>query len=191
MAHYLQPLLAPRAVAFMGASPKADSPGNDMLRMIKRAGFKGAIYPLNPKYPEVEGFRCYASLKDLPETVDHVVLSVANARLEAAVDEAIAHGAKAATIKSISSMFAFYIHSRMYVSEIIEQSGRFRRTLSTNRTRKNTKSLINDIQQSFAITFHSDSGFLFSVAFSPTTLITKIKGLLRSPFSIFQISVFL
>lgn len=98
MAHYLQPLLAPRAVAFMGASPKADSPGNDMLRMINRADFKGAIYPLNPKYPEVEGFRCYASLKDLPETVDHVVLSVANARLEAAVDEAIAHGAKAATI---------------------------------------------------------------------------------------------
>ncbi|MCK6454630.1 MAG: acetate--CoA ligase family protein [Alphaproteobacteria bacterium] len=94
----MSPLLAPGAVAFVGASPRPNSPGNDMLRMAKRSGFTGAVYPINPRYEEVEGFRCFPSLASLPERVDHVVLGVANARIEAALEEAIAHGARAATI---------------------------------------------------------------------------------------------
>lgn len=98
MTHKLTPLMSPRAVALVGASPRPDSPGNDMLRMLRKSGFGGGVYPINPKYPEVEGWRCFPSLAALPEKVDHVVLSVANARIEAALDEAIAHGARAATI---------------------------------------------------------------------------------------------
>ncbi len=98
MPHPLTPLLAPRAVAFVGATPRPNSPGNDMLRMVKRSGFRGAVYPVNPKYDNIEGLRCHANLAALPERVDQVVLSVANARLEAALEEAIAHGARAATI---------------------------------------------------------------------------------------------
>lgn len=90
--------MAPRAVAFVGASPRPNTPGNDMLRMIRQCGFAGGIYPINPRYQEVEGFRCFPSLEALPERVDHVVLSIANARIEAALDEAIAHGARGATI---------------------------------------------------------------------------------------------
>ncbi len=69
-----------------------------MLRMVKRSGFSGAVYPVNPKYGSVDDFRCYPSLAALPERVDHAVLSVANERLEAALDDALAHGARAATI---------------------------------------------------------------------------------------------
>ncbi|MBI3708241.1 MAG: acetate--CoA ligase family protein [Proteobacteria bacterium] len=90
--------MAPRAVAFVGATPRPNSPGNDMLRMVKHSGFQGAVYPINPKYDSVEGFRCYPSLAALPERVDQVVLSVANARLESALEDGIAHGARAATI---------------------------------------------------------------------------------------------
>jgi acetate---CoA ligase (ADP-forming) len=96
--HPLAPLLSPRAVAFVGATPRPNSPGNDMLRMVARSGFKGAVYPVNRKYDSIENIRCYPSLAALPERVDHVVLSVANERLEAAIDEALAHGARAATI---------------------------------------------------------------------------------------------
>jgi acyl-CoA synthetase (NDP forming) len=98
MTHKLTPLMSPRAVALVGASPRTDSPGNDMLRMLRKSGFKGPAYAINPKYEEVEGYRCFPSLASLPERVDHVVLSVANARIEAALDEAIAHGARGATI---------------------------------------------------------------------------------------------
>lgn len=98
MPHRLAPLMSPRAVAFVGATPRPNSPGNDMLRMVRQAGFKGAVYAVNPKYDSVENVRCYPDLAALPERVDQVVLSVANARLEEALDEAIVHGARAATI---------------------------------------------------------------------------------------------
>jgi len=96
--HRLDPLLAPRSIAFVGASTRADSPGNNMVRMPLHAGYEGRIYPVNPGYDAVEGLRCFPSLAALPETVDHVVLGVANAKLEAALEEAIAHGAQAVTI---------------------------------------------------------------------------------------------
>ncbi|MDH3693104.1 MAG: acetate--CoA ligase family protein, partial [Gammaproteobacteria bacterium] len=58
----------------------------------------GAIYPVNPKYDQIEGLQCYPSLDDLPEAVEHVVLGVSNERLEASLQQAINHGAKAVTI---------------------------------------------------------------------------------------------
>lgn len=96
--HKLDPLLMPHSIALLGASTKPDTPGSEMVRMPLLAGYKGRLYPVNPNYDRVEGLQCYPSLDALPETVDHVVLGVANHRLETALDAAIRHGAKAATI---------------------------------------------------------------------------------------------
>ena len=76
--HPLDPLLAPRSLALVGASTKPDSPGNSMVKMPLLAGYEGRIYPVNPGYDAVEGVRCFPSLAAIPETVDHVVLGVAN-----------------------------------------------------------------------------------------------------------------
>jgi len=69
-----------------------------MLHMAARGGFSGKSYPINPNYKEIEGQRCYSSLSDLPETVDLAIIAIANARLEVAMREAAAHGARAAVI---------------------------------------------------------------------------------------------
>lgn len=69
-----------------------------MLRMIERAGFTGDIYPVNPKYDRIESYRCWRSFAELPGPVDLAILSVANARLEATLMEAIAAKARAAVI---------------------------------------------------------------------------------------------
>lgn len=98
MTHRLAPLLAPASIAFVGASAKPNSPGNDMLRMIRRGGFQGAVHAVNPNYSEVEGFSCLPSLSAIATPVDLAVLSVANHRLEAALEEAIAIKARAAVI---------------------------------------------------------------------------------------------
>src|SRR5436190_7132495 len=97
-AHRLDPLLAPRSIAFVGASPRKRTPGNDMLTMIARSGFTGTVFAVNPNHSEIEGRRCYPTLATLPEPVDLVVLSVANARIEAALREAIDARARAAVI---------------------------------------------------------------------------------------------
>ena len=97
-AHPLDPLLAPRSIGFLGASQRRDTPGNDMVRIAVAGGFDGALYPINPRYSEVEGLTCLPSIDDLPETVDHVVLCVASEKIEEALAKAIRHGARAATI---------------------------------------------------------------------------------------------
>jgi len=97
-AHRLNPLLAPQSIALVGASPKFETVGNGMIRGVREGKFGGRIYLVNPNYPEIDGQPCYPSLAALPETVDHVVIGVANARIEAQLAEAIRHGARAATI---------------------------------------------------------------------------------------------
>jgi acyl-CoA synthetase (NDP forming) len=101
--HPLSPLLSPRSIAFVGASPRPDTPGNDMLKMIVRSGFAGAIYPINPNYREIEGRRCYAGFADLPEPVDLAVIVVPAAHVISTIEQCGARGIPAAVI--ISSGF--------------------------------------------------------------------------------------
>ncbi len=96
--HRLQPLLAPRSVAIVGASPKQESFGWTSYRALADCGFPGTIALVNPGYDTIDGRPCHPSLSALPEPVEHAMLNVANARLEAVFDEAIAAGIPAVTI---------------------------------------------------------------------------------------------
>ena len=98
--HRLDPLLRPRAVAVVGASSRADSLGEWSLKNLALGGYRGRIYPVNPRYEELQGNTCCASLSELPETPDLVIFAVGDASLEAALDEAIAAGIPAAVIQS-------------------------------------------------------------------------------------------
>ncbi len=96
--HRLDPLLRPGSLAFVGASVRPSTPGNTMVRAVAMDGYAGRVYAINPKYDVVEGVACFPSLSALPETVEHVVLGVANEHLEAELAATIRHGARAATI---------------------------------------------------------------------------------------------
>lgn len=100
MAHRLDPLLRPRSVAVVGASEDNDAMGEWSLRNLLKGGYEGDIYPVNPKYAEVQGVKCYSYLADLPEPPDLVVFAVSDRWLEKVLDDAIAAGAKAAVIMS-------------------------------------------------------------------------------------------
>lgn len=93
----LDPLLAPRSVALVGASIVPDSFGQALLDMAESGGFTGKVYPVNPRYtgkdPRFAGRLC-----DLPSRVDHAVLGVANERLENAMQQAAEVGVKAVTV---------------------------------------------------------------------------------------------
>jgi acyl-CoA synthetase (NDP forming) len=98
MPHKLDRLLRPRSVALVGASPKEGSVGRGMITSTGMAGTPSKIYFVNPGYEEIDGQRCYPSLSTLPEPVDMAVLGIANARLEATLEEVIACGIGAVTI---------------------------------------------------------------------------------------------
>ncbi len=98
--HRLDPLLRPKSVAVVGASRRADSIGEWALKNLATGGYKGRVYPVNPRYTEVQGHRCYSNLSELPEVPELVVFGVGDHRLEAALDDAIAAGVPATVIQS-------------------------------------------------------------------------------------------
>lgn len=99
-AHPLDPLLRPASIAVLGASERAHTVGSRVMQNLQHGGFNGPLYPVNPTRKTVFGLPCYPSLAALPETVEQVIFAVADSRVEAALDDTIAHGARAATIYS-------------------------------------------------------------------------------------------
>ncbi len=94
----LTPLLAPRSVAILGASNDSTQIGGRPIDYMRKAGFKGALYPVNPNRPEVQGLRAYRSVADLPETPDVAIVAVPASIAVQAVDDLGRRGTKAALV---------------------------------------------------------------------------------------------
>ena len=71
---HLDSLFQPKSVAVIGASGRAYSVGGTLWRNVRTGGFGGAIYPVNPKYKELDGRRCYAHVDQLPEAPELAVI---------------------------------------------------------------------------------------------------------------------
>jgi acyl-CoA synthetase (NDP forming) len=67
---------APGSIAMMGASNDHRKWGYRILSNIIQGGFKGRIYPINPKGGEIRGLKVYASVKDVPEKPDLAIIVV-------------------------------------------------------------------------------------------------------------------
>jgi len=66
----------PGSVAVVGASQDIGRIGYNILESIVAGGFRGPVYPVNGKYPEIMGLKCYGSLAELPQAPDMVALAV-------------------------------------------------------------------------------------------------------------------
>ena len=73
--HYLSTLFSPKSVAIFGASDKPDSVGQIVMQNMLASGFKGKIYPVNSKHKTVQGQTAYASINDIGEPVELVVIA--------------------------------------------------------------------------------------------------------------------
>ncbi|RCW64114.1 CoA-binding protein [Pseudorhodoferax soli] len=78
----LQALLAPAAVAVVGASDNIHKVGGRPLQYLAQQGFRGRVYPVNPRAATVQGLRAYPSLEALPEVPDAVVVCIASEGVE-------------------------------------------------------------------------------------------------------------
>ena len=65
------------SVAIVSASTNPEKIGHIIMKNIINGGFKGHIYPINPKSPEILGLRCYTSLVELPvDKIDLIIIVV-------------------------------------------------------------------------------------------------------------------
>ncbi len=91
-------LLNPRAVALVGASADERKVAARAQRYLRRHGYRGPVFPVNPRHAEVFGEPAFASLGDLPEPVDHAFIMVPTAAVVDAVAECGACGIPCATV---------------------------------------------------------------------------------------------
>jgi len=92
----LDAIFHPRSVAIAGVSmqqPGFAGVGLGFLLSLMELGFP-AVYPVNPKYQEIEGLRCYASVLDIEGPVDHVISSVPARIVPQLVEDCIAKGVR-------------------------------------------------------------------------------------------------
>ena len=94
----LQSALAPRSVAVIGASDNPHKVGGRPILFMKRYGFRGALYPVNPGRAEVQGLKAYPSIEEVPEAPELVVVAVAGEEAVRAVETCARLGVKAAVV---------------------------------------------------------------------------------------------
>jgi len=96
----LEKLFNPKSVAIIGASTKELSIGNVITRNLLRYGYKGAIYPINPKAPEICGLKAYPGILDVPGEVDLAHFSIPSKFAPMAMEECGKKGVKFVIINS-------------------------------------------------------------------------------------------
>jgi len=70
----LDSLFYPKSIAVIGASPNIGGGKLPYYQILKMIGFKGNLYPVNPKYTNIGGAKTYASIDDLPEGIDFAIV---------------------------------------------------------------------------------------------------------------------
>ena len=89
----LDPIFKPESVAVVGASRTEGKLGYTVLRNIKE-GFKGRIYPVNPKADEILGLKCYSSIEEIPDRIDLAVILVPHSSVIDAIRSCAKKGAR-------------------------------------------------------------------------------------------------
>jgi len=85
-------LIETKTIAVVGASPKLWRDSGAISEFLNKRGYK--VFPVNPKYHEVLGMKCYPDLKSIPETIDMVDIFRNPDEVGPVIDEAIVVGAK-------------------------------------------------------------------------------------------------
>lgn len=93
-----QHLFRPRSVAVIGASSREGSVGAVVLHNIVQGGFEGPVWPVNPKYREIGGLRCFDSIDALPDMPDLAVVLTPPATVPGLIAQLAHKGTRAAVV---------------------------------------------------------------------------------------------
>jgi acyl-CoA synthetase (NDP forming) len=94
----LDAILKPKSVAVIGASTSPDKIGYEILKNILDSGFKGSVFPINPKADVILDLPCHKSVKDITEPPDMAVVIIPARFVPQAVQECGEAGVKGAVI---------------------------------------------------------------------------------------------
>src|ERR1019366_3100529 len=96
----LRGFFAPKTVALVGASGDRNRFGGKVLHRLLHFGSTGDVFAVNPSAREVQGVRCYASLRELPVAPEHVGIAVPVQHVFSVLEDCAALGTRFVTLFS-------------------------------------------------------------------------------------------
>ena len=96
----LNALLNPKSIAIIGVSNDPSRIGGRILRYLRNHGYKGDIFPVNPKYQEIDGIRCCPDVASIPVEIDVALVAVPENLVLSVLEESGKAKVKAAVIYS-------------------------------------------------------------------------------------------
>ena len=76
MPHPLDSFFAPDSIALIGASRDLEKIPGRLLSMLRKNGFPGKIYPINPNYGDIDGLQCYPAIADVGQPIDLAIVII-------------------------------------------------------------------------------------------------------------------
>src|SRR6195256_543505 len=104
MPHPLDSFFAPDSIALIGASRDLEKIPGRLLSMLRKNGYPGKIFPINPNYGDIDGLKCFAAIADVRQPIDLAIVIIPAKAVLGALEQCAAAGVKNAVI--ISSGFA-------------------------------------------------------------------------------------
>ena len=98
--HYLTSLFAPESVALIGASERPGSIGAMLVSNVRAAGFRGALFAVNPKYRTVQEVPCFPSIAKISQRVDLAVIATPAATVPGIIEQCGKAGVRSAVVIS-------------------------------------------------------------------------------------------
>ncbi len=94
----LEPLFRPNSVAIVGASDDTRKPSGLPVKNLLDHGYKGKVFPVNPKRDTIQGLKAYPSITDIPDEIDVAIVVLPAAACPPIVRECAEKGVKAMVI---------------------------------------------------------------------------------------------
>ncbi|MDP3046171.1 MAG: CoA-binding protein, partial [Chloroflexota bacterium] len=88
----------PQSLAVIGAAREEGKLGYGVINNVITHGFKGKVYPINPKADAILGLKCYPSVLAVPEPIDVAVVVIPNKLVAGVMEECGQKGVKGAII---------------------------------------------------------------------------------------------
>ena len=89
----------PKGIALIGASADVAKGGYNILKNLM-IGYRGPIYPVNPRYQTIEALHCYPSVLEVPDPVDLAIVFVPAQAAVKAVKDCASRGIKGVMVQS-------------------------------------------------------------------------------------------
>src|SRR3954447_22504851 len=96
--HPLDSFFAPSSIALIGASRDLDKIPGRLLAMLRKNGYPGRLYPVNPNYDEIDGLSCFKSIADVGAPIDLAIIVIPARAVLEALEQCAAAGVRNALV---------------------------------------------------------------------------------------------